>query len=269
MEKINIYIKTAYYYKSNIKIYMFLKEVSFMKANIYLKKNLLNQNEIQKLKQDFSEFEQEKKLNNWNIKSITSSEYKNFLEDVYKRLNIQNHPSLNNLIIAKQLTEVISFFGKYDQLSFQRINYFNEKIKYYQNLKKKDFDIDLRKTENRKTIEYNNNFFNNKNNNNINVNEYYSNNNDNNNKNNKNINNNIKNIIENFYNPNKNKNYIPELVNRRIRLPIKKTDPFYPKLKSMIEELIEDSTQELYYHKIDMAIKNLEAAAYYISKIID
>ena len=37
----------------------------------------------------------------------------------------------------------------------------------------------------------------------------------------------------------------------------------------MIEELIEDSTQELYYHKIDMAIKNLEAAAYYISKIID
>ena len=159
-----------------------------MKANIYLKKNLLNQNEIQKLKQDFSEFEQEKKLNNWNIKSITSSEYKNFLEDVYKRLNIQNHPSLNNLIIAKQLTEVISFFGKYDQLSFQRINYFNEKIKYYQNLKKKDFDIDLRKTENRKTIEYNNNFFNNKNNNNINVHEYYSNNNDNNNKNNKNIN---------------------------------------------------------------------------------
>ena len=133
MEKINVYIKTAYYYKSNIKIYMFLKEVSFMKANIYLKKNLLNQNEIQKLKQDFSEFEQEKKLNNWNIKSITSSEYKNFLEDVYKRLNIQNHPSLNNLIIAKQLTEVISFFGKYDQLSFQRINYFNEKIKYYQN----------------------------------------------------------------------------------------------------------------------------------------
>ena len=240
-----------------------------MKANIYLKKNLLNQNEIQKLKQDFSVFEQEKKLNNWNIKSITSSEYKNFLEDVYKRLNIQNHPNLNNLIIAKQLTEVISFFGKYDQLSFQRINYSNEKIKYYQNLKKKDFDIDLRKTENRKTIEYNNNFFNNKNNNNINVNEYYSNNNDNNNKNNKNINNNIKNIIENFYNPNKNKNYIPELVSRNFNLPMNKKDPNFPVLKATIEDLIENATQELDYHKVDMARKNLEAVAYYISHIID
>ena len=50
---------------------------------------------------------------------------------------------------------------------------------------------------------------------------------------------------------------------------MRRNDPNYQNLKVAIEDLIENATQELDYHKVNMARENLEAAAYYISHIID
>ena len=72
-----------------------------------------------------------------------------------------------------------------------------------------------------------------------------------------------------FYNPYINTNYMPKLVHTNIPLPIRKSDPNYPKLRAIIEKEIILANQELDYHKIDMARDHLEAAAYYLKNVID
>ena len=130
----------------------------------------------------------------------------------------------------------------------------------------------------------NNNNFNNNNNNFNNNNNNFNNNNNNFNNNNNYNNNNIQNNysqpfsdsqltdntnIGTFYDPTIVKNYVPKLVNPMFKLPMSKTDMNYPQLKEVINMHIEYSNLELDYHKINKAREHLEAAAFYLSNIIN
>ena len=72
-----------------------------------------------------------------------------------------------------------------------------------------------------------------------------------------------------FYNPYTMPNYIPKGVNTNIPLPMRKQDPNYQHLKAIIEKELILANQELDYHKIDMARNHLERAAYYLKNVID
>ena len=152
---------------------------------------------------------------------MSLNEYQQFLNDFYSRYNFET-VDVNLLIIAKELTENLSIFGNYDDVTRKRLDYFSNKIKSlsYNNMQSSTGG----------GIPNNN--------------------------------------IGAFYDPKKSKN-VPGLVNLTFQLPIRRNDPNYPNLKAIIEDLIENATQELDYHKVDMARKNLEAVAYYLSHIID
>lgn len=62
---------------------------------------------------------------------------------------------------------------------------------------------------------------------------------------------------------------IPKKVKGEFKLPMKKTDPQYAKLRDQIAEHIEYANLELDYHKISEARDHLEAAAYYLRNVID
>jgi hypothetical protein len=222
------------YFQKNYNIYMFLRECAFRKIYNDYMNNQLSTKDCNLIRNTYSKFEKEKKENNWHFHSVSIKTYKVFLEDIYVRLNI-NIANYDNLVLAKELTENLSFFGNYDDLTIKRLQFFDNKIKKLNNNHKKEiFDININLKEN---IIPNNNFL-------------------------------KKNVCENFYNPKNNKNYIPELVDRNIKLPINKSDPNFQNLQLIIIDLIENANQELDYQKVDMAIKNLEAAAYYINNII-
>ena len=75
--------------------------------------------------------------------------------------------------------------------------------------------------------------------------------------------------IGTFYDPTIVKNYVPKLVNPMFKLPMHKNDMNYPQLKEVISMHIEYSNLELDYHKINKAREHLEAAAFYLSNIIN
>ncbi len=234
MKNFNNMMEFSNFFKKNYNIYMFLRECAFRKIYNDYMNNILSTKDCNMIRNNYSIFEKEKKANNWHFHSLSIKEYKIFLEDIYVRLNI-NIANYDNLVLAKELTENLSFYGKYDDLTIKRLNFFDTKIKKLKNNKeneKVDINIDFKKN-----IIPNNKILKN-------------------------------NIYQNFYNPTKNKNYIPEMVDRNIKLPIKTSDSNFPKLQLIIIDLIENANQELDYQKVDMAIKNLEAAAYYINNII-
>ena len=235
MKNFNNMMEFSNYFKNNFNIYMFLKECAFRKIHNDYMNNKLSSNDCKIIRNNYSQFEKEKKLKNWHFHSLPIKEYKIFLEDIYARLNI-NIANYDNLVLAKELTENISFYGNYDDLTIKRLEFFDKKIQKLNNNNYNNnniFDINI----NLENIIQNNNIIKN-------------------------------NVYENFYNPKKNKTYIPEMVDRNIKLPIKKSNSNFGNIELIIIDLIENANQELDYQKIDMAIKNLEAAAYYINNII-
>jgi hypothetical protein len=61
--------------------------------------------------------------------------------------------------------------------------------------------------------------------------------------------------------------YIPKMVDQSIRLPVKKTDQIYNKVKQLIDMHMEYSSLELDFHKLGMAKDHVEAAIYYLRNI--
>jgi hypothetical protein len=223
MQKFNDLINYSNNCKGNIKLYMFLKDCAFRSVFNVFQNGNLNQQDKQNIQNLYSQFQSEVGQFNWNFKLMTLNEYQAFLNDFYSKFDF-NNVDLNILLLAKELTENLSFFGNYDDLAQRRLSFFTSKINEQMNKNK-----------------------------NINCNLGGGNTNTN---------------IGNFYDPKKNNNYIPKLVNPTFNLPMRRSDPNYPNLKSTIEDLIENATQELDYHKVNMARENLEAVAYYISHII-
>ena len=235
MKKFNDLINYSNNCKGNLKIYMFLKDCAFRSVFNVFQNGNLNQQDKQNIQNLYSQFQKEVGQYNWNFKLMTLNEYQAFLNDFYSKFDF-NNADLNILFLAKDLTENLCFFGNFDDLSQRRLGFFTSKINEKMN-------------KNNNFQQFNNNM-NNQNQmcqegGNFNTN------------------------VGNFYDPKKNNNYIPKLVNPIFNLPMRRNDPNYQNLKVAIEDLIENATQELDYHKVNMARENLEAAAYYISHIID
>ena len=250
MRKFNDLINAANNFKSNLKVYMFLKDCAFRSIFNFFQSGQLSEPEKQNIQNLYGQFQNEINQFKWNTNMMSLNEYQQFLNDFYSRYNFET-VDVNLLIIAKELTENLSIFGNYDDVTKRRLDYFSNKIKSMQpmnmmNQNQMGGSLSNNQYQNQQQIPK------------VNYNNMQSstgggipNNN-----------------IGAFYDPKKSKN-VPELVNLTFQLPIRRNDPNYPNLKAIIEDLIENATQELDYHKIDMARKNLEAVAYYISNIID
>ena len=234
IRKFNDLINISNNYKSNYKIYMFLKDCAFRSIFTVFQSGNLSEQEKQYVQNNYSQFQIEVGQYNWTFNSMTLNEYQQFLNEFYSKINF-NIADLNIIILSKELTENLSFFGNYDDLTQRRLEFFT--IKINEEMKKNIPQYNYQQ-------------------------QNYSN-------NNMNQSMNINNNIGEFYEPKNNNNYIPELVNPVFNLPMRRNDPNFINLKAAIEDLIENATQELDYHKVDMARKNLEAAAYYINNIIE
>ena len=234
IRKFNDLINISNNYKSNYKIYMFLKDCAFRSIFTVFQSGNLSEQEKQYVQNNYSQFQIEVGQYNWTFNSMTLNEYQQFLNEFYSKINF-NIADLNTIILSKELTENLSFFGNYDDLTQRRLEFFTRKIN--EEMKKNIPQYNYQQ-------------------------QNYSN-------NNMNQSMNINNNIGEFYEPKNNNNYIPELVNPVFNLPMRRNDPNFINLKAAIEDLIENATQELDYHKVNMARENLEAAAYYISHIID
>ena len=234
IRKFNDLINISNNYKSNYKIYMFLKDCAFRSIFTVFQSGNLSEQEKQYVQNNYSQFQIEVGQYNWTFNSMTLNEYQQFLNEFYSKINF-NIADLNTIILSKELTENLSFFGNYDDLTQRRLEFFTRKIN--EEMKKNIPQYNYQQ-------------------------QNYSN-------NNMNQSMNINTNIGEFYEPKNNNNYIPEFVNPVFNLPMRRNDPNFINLKAAIEDLIENATQELDYHKVDMARKNLEAVAYYLSHIID
>ena len=232
MRKFNDLINAANNFKGNLKVYMFLKDCAFRSIFNFFQSGQLSEPEKQNIQNLYGQFQNETQQCNWNINIMSLNEYQQFLNEFYSRYNFDT-VDINVLIMAKELTENLSIFGNYDEMTRKRLDYFSNKIKSlsYNNMQTSGGMSNYNMQSSTGGGMVNNN-------------------------------------IGSFYDP-KNSKSIPELVNPSFPLPIRRNDSNFPALKAIIEDLIENATQELDYHKVDMARKNLEAVAYYMSKIID
>ena len=245
MRKFNDLLNAANNCKGNLKLYMFLKNCAFNLVFNAVQNGQLSQQDKQYIQNIYPQFQMEVRQYNWNIQMMSLNEYHQFLNDFYQNYNFET-ADINIILMAKALTECLSFLANYDDTTQKRIDYFNNKINAYQNQMGGGYSSNNQYTNNQTQYQVNYQ-------NNVSQNEGGS----------------VNNNIGSFYDPKKNNNYIPEFVNRNFNLPMRRNDTNFPTLKATIEDLIENATQELDYHKVDMARKNLEAVAYYISHILE
>ena len=283
--------------KSRPNIYIFLKDCIF-KRIFTVSGNRFPNNEIQNM---FNIFHAEKQQ--WKGNKLQKNEYQQFLEHIFKSIDFKTL-DLMSIEILKVITENVGIFGDFDNLTAQRINYFNKKIQEFKTNQRPNKNItsiftifqkdntQLKpqpKTYIQNPVPHNNI-----------QNPVPQNNIHNNNhtfdlpdvlkrtvKKSKHdpeierLNNIMKQMklsshiyITNvkpgqFYNPYIMPNYIPKGIITNIHLPIRKQDPNYQNLKQIIEKELILANQELDYHKIDMARNHLERAAFYLKNVIE
>ena len=283
--------------KSRPNIYIFLKDCIF-KRIFTVSGNRFPNNEIQNM---FNIFHVEKQQ--WKGNKLQKNEYQQFLEHIFKSIDFKTL-DLMSIEILKVITENVGIFGDFDNLTAQRINYFNKKIQEFKTNQRPNKNItsiftifqkdntQLKpqpKTYIQNPVPHNNI-----------QNPVPQNNIHNNNhtfdlpdvlkrtvKKSKHdpeierLNNIMKQMklsshiyITNvkpgqFYNPYIMPNYIPKGIITNIQLPIRKQDPNYQNLKQIIEKELILANQELDYHKIDMARNHLERAAFYLKNVIE
>ena len=283
--------------KSRPNIYIFLKDCIF-KRIFTASGNRFPNNEIQNM---FNIFHVEKQQ--WKGNKLQKNEYQQFLEHIFKSIDFKTL-DLMSIEILKVITENVGIFGDFDNLTAQRINYFNKKIQEFKTNQRPNknttsiFTIFQKdntqvkpqpKTYIQNPVPHNNI-----------QNPVPQNNIHNNNhtfdlpdvlkrtvKKSKHdpeierLNNIMKQMklsshiyITNvkpgqFYNPYIMPNYIPKGIITNIHLPIRKQDPNYQNLKQIIEKELILANQELDYHKIDMARNHLERAAFYLKNVIE
>ena len=288
----NIFLRSnkfADYYKmSKPNIYFFIKDCLFQRI-FKVNGNRWPSSDCQNM---FSMFQMEMQQAQWKRNNISRQEYQQFLEKLFK--NVDFHTiDYESCEILKILTENIGIFGAFDDLTNQRIKYFNNKINSFkQNPKQHTKTTSIFSLFKKAGTEIKGHTHNNyqvpqntvqNNNAGIDLPDVSK----DNKKKPKNdpemerLNNLMKQMKMNspiyitnvqpgqFYNPYTMPNYIPRGVNTNIPLPMRKQDPNYQHLKVIIEKELILANQELDYHKIDMARNHLERAAYYLKNVID
>ncbi len=277
-------------------LYFFLKDCGFQRIHKVYGNRFPNP-ECQNM---CNAFQIEMQRAQWSRKKMRKEEYQKFLEEFFKKMDF-NNIDLETLELSKLITENLGIFGGFDDLTSKRILYFNKKIdalkknppknvtnvahvphaaknhnnpnqyipqntvpqntipqntpQNYQSIGLPPANVgdskvkDAKKAAQEAEIARLNEMMRQEK---LNSPIY------------------ITNVQPGtFYNPYTNPQYIPPGIHKSIRLPMNKTDPNYPKLKSYIEEELILANQELDYHKIDMARSHLERAAYYLKNVID
>ena len=259
-------------------IYFFLKDCGFQ----YIYKINGGRFPTQECQNMCTSFQTEMRQAQWQRNQMTKAGYQEFLEDFFKKVDF-NKVDLESCEIMKILTENNKVFGNLDNLTNQRLDYFNKKIQKLKAdpyntsnnlnifsllpnptpppqqsnpLPPKDYglpdpNIGFKKTKTIKETEIEK------------LNDIMM---------KMKINTPI--CITNvqpgqYYNPYTMPTYVPQGVNTNIPLPMKKQDPNYPNLRAVIENELILANQELDYHKIDMARIHLERVAYYLKNVID
>ena len=290
-------LKFADNYKmSQINIYFFIKDCLFKR--IFKANN--NRFPTQDSQNMFNSFQMEMKQAQWQRNFISKNEYQNYLEDLFKRVDF-NTIDWESCEILKILTENNGIFGAFDNLTTQRLQYFNKKIEKFksnQGPQKTTSIFSIFPKQKPKTqinpqhqqLNYNQppqNIPVNNPNSNYQVNPTLDLPDINKKKEKKGIDPEMARLNEimkqmklnspiyitnvqpgQFYNPYTMPNYIPRGVNTNIPLPMRKKDPNYPNLRKLIEKELILANQELDYHKIDMARNHLEIAAFYLKNVI-
>ena len=268
-------------------IYFFTKDCMFQR--IYKVNG--NRFPTQDSQNMFNMLQMEMKQSYWIRNNMSKNEYQQFLEELFKKVDFHTI-DLESCEILKTLTENIGIFGPFDNLTNERIKYFNKKIQAFKsnpNQVGKNTNIFslFQHKAHTEVSSHNKNLIPQNtvpNDNNVldlpdagtgnkkqkkedpemaRLNEIMR---------QQKINSPI--YITNvqpgkFYNPYTMPNYIPKGVMTNIPLPMRKTDRNYPSLKAIIDKELILANQELDYHKIDMARNHLERAAYYLKNIID
>ena len=296
-------LKFADNYKmSQSNIYFFIKDCVFKR--IYKANG--NRFPTQDSQDMFNSFQVEMNQAQWKRNFISKNEYQNYLEDLFKKVDF-NTIDWESCEILKILTENNGVFGAFDQLTTQRIQYFNNKIQKFKSNQGPAkttnifniFPKPKAKTQvnpHHQQLNYNppqqnvpqNIPPNSNQHSNYQVNPTLDLPDINKKKEKKGIDPEMARLNEimrqmklnspicitnlqpgQYYNPYTMPNYIPRGVNTNFPLPCRKKDQNYPALKKMIERELILANQELDYHKIDMARNHLEIAAYYLKNVID
>ena len=278
-----------FYRQSRPNIYFFLKDCGFQ----YIYKINNNRFPTQDSQNMFNGFQAEMSQAQWQRNKISKMEYSQFLEEFFKKVDF-NKVDLESCEIMKILTENNKVFGNVDNLTNQRIDYFNKKIQKLQstpNMNTGTINIfsllGISQPNTPQTVQLPSSSSSPSPYGQINTNDILP---------NAVIGFKTKPVVDpemerlngimkqmklstpvcitnvqpgQYYNPYTMPNYIPQGVNSKIPLPMKKTDPNYVYLKQIIENELILANQELDYHKIDMARIHLEKAAYYLKNVIE
>ena len=111
------------YFKTDPNIYFFLKDLGFkriFKENGYCFPDNETKIIANKFGMEIADFH----LTN---NEVTKNYYEAFLEDIFKKTDF-NNIDLDTCLIYKALTENLGVFGPFNNLTNQRIIYFNNKI---------------------------------------------------------------------------------------------------------------------------------------------
>lgn len=117
-QKINNYLKIANTYHLYTNIYFFLKNYAFNKM-LTLK---LPPDEEKSLNQKMNYFLQELSKSKWDKNMMSKVEYDKFLTFYYDQIKVET-ADLNTTYICRDLIEVMSCFGKFDDFIVQRCKF--------------------------------------------------------------------------------------------------------------------------------------------------
>ena len=113
---------TQLYFKINPNIYFFLKDCAFKRifTDVHCFPDNVTKIMVNKFKIEMDDF-------HWARNKVPINYYSEFLEGLFKKIDF-NIIDLDTCLICKSLTENLGVFGPYDNLTSQRIFYFNNKI---------------------------------------------------------------------------------------------------------------------------------------------
>ena len=122
----NIFLRTIkfadYYRTTKTNIYFFIKDCLFQRIfKVY--GNRFPSSDCQNL---FNIFQMEMKQSQWKRNNISKQEYQQYLEELFKKVDFHTI-DYESCEILKALTENVGIFGAFDDLTNQRIKYFNIK----------------------------------------------------------------------------------------------------------------------------------------------
>lgn len=106
-------------YKSNITLYMFLRDCAF--RNIYdaISSNLCKEETKQNINKIYNEFQMEISQYQWNFFNMKKETYMQFLEFFYSNINFDTADE-RLLNVCLDIIDNLKFFGTFDDLSLKR-----------------------------------------------------------------------------------------------------------------------------------------------------